>query len=82
MILLRINARIFLLIVGGGNIVQADMIKQSISLLNMPINPDLPKIFRSPDVYFLYHQLLSRTIVLKSVTRMINDEGEEEERKG
>lgn len=67
----------FLLIVGGGDIIQADSIKQSISLLNMPSNPDLIKIFRSPDVHYLYHQLLSRTIVLKSVTRMINDEDEE-----
>jgi hypothetical protein len=30
----------FLLIVGGGDIIQADSIKQSISLLNMPGNPD------------------------------------------
>ncbi len=67
----------FLLIVGEGDIIQADSIKQSISLLNMPSNPDLIKIFRSPDVHYLYHQLLSRTIVIKSVTRMINDADEE-----
>jgi hypothetical protein len=67
----------FLLIVGGGDIMQADSIKQSISLLNMPSNLDLIKIFQPPDVHYLYHQLLSRTIVLKSVTRMINDADED-----
>ena len=63
----------FLLIVGDGDVVEANLIQQSISLLNMPNNPDLIEIFRSPDVHYLYHQLSSRTIVLKSVAKMIDD---------
>ncbi len=72
----RTNSK-YLLIVGGGDVEQADRIKQSLSLLNLNRNDETIKLFLSADVLYLYENFLFRTTILQLITKNIDDDEEE-----
>jgi hypothetical protein len=67
----------FILLIAGGDIDQSEDIKRAFSLLNLHCNNETIRLFKSPDVLFIYYQLLSRTIILKSVEKDVSEKTEE-----
>ncbi len=66
------------MIIAGGDIDEAEDIKQAFSLLNMNSNNETIKFFKILDVIFIYDQLLSKTIIVKSIAKNVSNELEED----
>ncbi len=63
----------FILIVGGGDIEESVRVKEAFSLLNSNQNHEIMKSFLSQDVSYLYENLLLRTVILRSITKGMDE---------
>ncbi len=68
----------YVLFVAGGDVEEAVRIKKAFSLLNKCRSDDdeIIRKFATPDVWYLYDNLLFRTIILESITKNLNEEEE------
>ena len=64
------------LIIGGGDVNEALLIKNAFSLLNSNNADTLIEYFNDAEISYLYEQLMHRTIILKSVFRILSEREE------
>ncbi|CAF4197693.1 unnamed protein product [Rotaria magnacalcarata] len=64
----------FKLIIGGGDVNEASLIKYAFSFLNSKDENNFIEYFQNKEIAYLYTQLRNRTVILKSIFLCLSDE--------